>query len=196
MACRTDKFLYLLGKITDKGEQEQAVRNGVGALLRANKSEYLDPLLFALQNEPSLDPNLTNAAIKQVFWEASYYTDDRMPYAKRFFDHPAVSAEDYSLALECSYDSEEPKNELFHWLLLRTDGQDLEKIRSDVFFSRRPRGYQDIVNYALYAVIPGARIGCRHRVRVVILADAISEYVPTVLLGLIAGYFDWQLLLF
>ena len=64
LACKTDKFLYLLGRITDKGEQEEAVRIGVDALFDANKSEYLDPLLFALQNEPSLGPNLTKAAIQ------------------------------------------------------------------------------------------------------------------------------------
>jgi len=196
LACKTDKFLYLLGKITDKGRQEQAVRLGVEALFHANKPEYLDPLLFALQNEPSLDPNLTNAAIQQAFWSASDCTDDRTLYVKCFFDHPAVSAEDYSLALRYSYRSEDPKHELFHWLLTSADGQDLEKVRSDVSFSRRPPEFRAVVNYALYAVIPGARIGCRHRVRFVILADAINEHVPTVILGLIAAYFDWQLDLF
>ena len=99
LACQTSKFIYLLGRITDKDDQEFAVRRGVGALFLASKTEYIDPLLFALENEPSLGPSMKDVAIQQAFKEATYYDDDRILYAKRFFGHPAVSAKDYSNAL-------------------------------------------------------------------------------------------------
>lgn len=44
LVCKTDKFIHLLGRITCKEDQEQAVRNRVVVLVRANKTEHLDSL--------------------------------------------------------------------------------------------------------------------------------------------------------
>ena len=97
------RFTYLLNKIDDKKDQEWAVRNGVSALFDANRTECLDPLLIALNEGTFLSKDLENVAIRGAFETASNYQDDRALFAKRFFDHPAISAEDYSDALYRSY---------------------------------------------------------------------------------------------
>ena len=136
LACKTDKFLYLLGRITDKEDQEEAVRNGVVALFDANKPEYLDPLLFALQNEPSLGPRLDECCNPVKLSGrplSSPMTEPPMPNASLTTQR---SLQRTTLLLYVIHtDSEDPKNELFHWLLTRADGQDLEKARSDKEFS-------------------------------------------------------------
>jgi len=123
LACDTGKFIYLLGRITDKDDQEFAVTRGVEALFNAKKPECFDPLLFALENESSLGPRMANAAIQQAFREASRF--DNRALAKRFFDHPAITAEIYSYALYFSLCSCNLISELFYWLLARADNQDL-----------------------------------------------------------------------
>ena len=105
LACMPQRFTYLLNKIDDKEEQEVAVRNGVNALFDENKTECLDPLLSALKEGTFLSKDLENIAIRQAFWVASRYQDDRTLFAKRFFDHPAISAKDYSNALYNSYNN-------------------------------------------------------------------------------------------
>ena len=70
--------------------------------------------------------------------EASRYGDDRTLFVKRFFDHPAISAEDYSNALYYSYWSGGNTKEFFYWLLARADRQDLEDSsrKTKIFLSR------------------------------------------------------------
>ena len=97
LACMPQRFTYLLKKIDDKEEQEEAVENGVDALVDENKTECLDPLLTALNEGTFLNQDLENVAIRKAFWTASLYQDDRTLLAKRFFDHPAISAKDYSV---------------------------------------------------------------------------------------------------
>ena len=191
LACKTDKFIHLLGKITDKGDQEQAVRNGVDELFDANKPEYLDPLLFALQSEPSLDPNLTKVAINELSGPPLIYTDNRTLYAKRFFDHPAVSAEDYSVVLYDSYRSNDPKHVLFHWLLTRADSRDLEEIRGNEWFSNKPFEYQKVMTKASPVDISKTRHEMGRQERAAIIQSAIGDLVAVVLVKLIAEYEGW-----
>jgi len=189
LVCKTDKFIYLIGRITGKGDQEWAVRLGVGALFDADKSEYLDPLLFAPQNEPSLDPNLTNTVIQQAFRKSPLYIDDRMLYAKRFFDHPAVSAEDYSDALGSSYRSNDPKNEFFQWLLIRADVQDLEKARSSNWFSNMSSEFQDAVTKVSPVNISKTRQEMGRLERIATIKKATDGLVAGVLIKLIIEYY-------
>ena len=48
LACIPQRFIYLLGRITDKEDQEWAVEKGVGALFNRGKTECLIPLVSAL----------------------------------------------------------------------------------------------------------------------------------------------------
>ena len=98
LACMPQRFIYLLGKIGNKDEQEEAVRRGVSALVEEDTSECLDPLLSALGED------LANVAIREAFWSACDYQDGRTVFAKCFFDNSVVTAEDYSIALYRSYD--------------------------------------------------------------------------------------------
>lgn len=134
LTCMPDKFLHFLGTITDKETQENTLKNGLGALILANKTECIDTLIFALENETSLSVDLMNVAIHHAVLNASHSKDGRMLRPKRFFDHPAVSVDDYSDALYHFYKSEDPKNELFYWLLARADRQDLERVKKENWF--------------------------------------------------------------
>ena len=131
LACMPQRFTYLLKKIDNKEDQELAVRSGVDALFDKNKTECLDPLLSALNEGTFLSKDLENIAIRQAFRSASSYTDDRALLAKRFFDHPAISAKDYSDALYDSYRNGGKTKELFYWLLARADRQDLEAVKKE-----------------------------------------------------------------
>ena len=95
-------------------------------LFDRNKTEYFDPLLSAIKKGTFLSQDLENVAILHAFLTSSKYTDDRSLFTKRFFNHPAVSSEYYSVALYRSYNNGDQNKELFHWLLERADCQDLE----------------------------------------------------------------------
>ena len=196
VACKADRFIYLLRRITIKRDQECAVRNGVVSLFIGNKTEYFDPLLFALQDETSLDPDLTNVAIHEAFRSSSFYPDDRALLVTRFFDHSSITAKDYSLVLYRSYNRYKPKHELFYWLLARADLQDLEEVERDDEFSSRPSEFQAAINHAWSIVSLDARIGKRYRERVAALKEALDGHVIKVLLNLITDYVGWKLNLF
>ena len=106
LACMPQGFTYLLGKITDKGDQRKAVENGVEALIKEGKAKCLDPLLSALKKGKFMNKDLENIAIRKTFKTASYFEDDGAPSAKRFFDYPVISASDCSNALYASYEME------------------------------------------------------------------------------------------
>jgi len=192
VTCKSDKFIYILGIITGKRCQGFAVGSGVAALFIANKSEYLDPMLSALQNKSSLDPSLTKVAIQRAFRQASGYTDDRMLYIKRFFDHPAVLVEDYSDALYSSYSSTGLKRVLFHWLLARADNQDLEKARRNNRFSYMSSEYQEAVTKASLVDITMTRHEMGRLERITIIRSALDGLVADVLIKMIIDYyFEW-----
>ena len=71
------------------------------------RTECLDPLLTALNEGTFLSEDLENIAIRDAFCEATHYDDGREFFAKRYFDHPAISAKNYSDALYDSYNMEE-----------------------------------------------------------------------------------------
>ena len=80
------------------------------------------------------------------------YQDDRTFLAKRFFDHPAISAKDYSDALYNSYHNGDQAKELFYWLLERADRQDLEAVKNDKDFLNDKSEFREAVNQALQTV--------------------------------------------
>ena len=179
-------------KIDSIEEQEEAVRNGVDALVNENKTECLDPLLSALSEGTFLSKDLENIAIRKAFHEASSYQDDRTLLAKRFFDHPAISANDYSNALHSSYSYGGQAKELFHWLLARADRQDLEAVKKSDKFSRWGTEFQQAVNQALEAVGPDAR----HRITQLGITTTVTALekadIPEVLIELTLEYSEWQ----
>ena len=66
------RFTYLLKKIDNKEDQEEAVNNGVNALFDENKTECLDPLLSALNEGTFLNEDLENIAIRRLSGVASH----------------------------------------------------------------------------------------------------------------------------
>lgn len=191
LVCMPDKFLHFLGTITDKEAQEKAPKNGLGALILANNTECLDTLIFALENETSLSVDLMNVAIHHAVLNASHSRDGSMLCPKLFFDHPAVSVDDYSNALYHFYQSKDPKNELFYWLLARADRQDLERVKKECWFLSRPSEFQDAVNHAFNTVGTEVRIGKKRRERVTAMREALGEYVSKVLIDLTSEFIEW-----
>ena len=184
LARQTSKFIYLLGRIADKDDQEFAVTRGVEALFNANKPEYLDPLLFALENESSLSPSTTDAAIQQAFREASRF--DNRTLVKRFFDHPAITAKRYSYALYSSYCSCNHISELFYWLLARVDSQDLIAAKKSEWLSEQ---FQYFVNKASPVDISKTRQQMGRQERTAIIESALDGLVVKVLIKLIIDYY-------
>ena len=135
------RFIYLLGRIGDKDEQELVTRCGVSALIDKDRTECLDPFLSALNEETFLSQELESIAIHEVFSRAPQCQDDRALLVKCFFDHPAISTEDYSIALYHSYEYGGQAKELFLWLLKRADHQDLEVVKKDKEFLTRGLGF-------------------------------------------------------
>lgn len=191
LVCKSQRFTYLLGKITDKEEQERAVRQGVEVLFKAKKTECLDPLLDALSEESFMDTNLKNIAIRQAFMSASIQPDNIALIVKRFFGHPAVTAEDYFYDLCWIYYFGGQAKELFYWLLARADHQDLVVTRENDQFSIKDPEFQEAVNYALQTVGDEVRSGITHRRRVATMQEALESDIPIVILGLIGGYIEW-----
>ena len=126
LACRPDKFINLLSRIADKDCQRDVVEGAVITLFRANKTKCFDALFSALENARFLDQTVKDVAIRQAFFDASKFPNDtRALYAKRFHNHPVISARYYSMALCRSYKFGNPNRGLFYWLLARADREDL-----------------------------------------------------------------------
>ena len=134
LTCVPDRYVYLLKKITDKAKREEAVKGGVLALFQGSKTECLDPLISALESTPTWGTAVKNIAIRTAFNLAPDHGINQGVWAKRFFDHPAVSAVDYSHALYNAYKDWTPHNELFYWLVVRADRQDLEEVMRTSLF--------------------------------------------------------------
>ena len=131
VVCVPQRFTYILKKMKSESEQKLAVTVGVRAVLNANRGKCLDLLFSALDEGIFKDTGLVNVAVHEAFVHASAFTDDRADFAKDFFDHPAVTAEDYSNALISLYNKGGLTNELFSWLLERADRRDLEAVSSE-----------------------------------------------------------------
>ena len=157
VACMPERYVYLLKKFKAPALfaslfQEIAVAQSVNALFMENKTNCFYPLLSALKKETFVSKNLEDKAISAAFTEASRYHDDRADFAKDFFDHPAVTAEDYSDALCRSYSNGDQTRELFRWLLARANLQDLEEVKLRQEFSEWASEFQKIVNDRLQIV--------------------------------------------
>ena len=116
------------------------------------------------------------------------YKDDRALLAKRFFDHPAISAKDYSDALYNSYEYGGQTKELFYWLLARADRQDLEAVKKDDEFSKHEPEFQQAVNDRWKAVGSETRKEIGREERIALMKEALDNVIPKDLLNLIAEY--------
>lgn len=192
LVCMPQRFTYFLGKIDDKQGQKEAIKIGVYVLFNNNKTECFDPLLSALKEGTFMNTDLENIAILKAVREASAHQDDRILPAKRFFDHPVISSEDYSNALYVSYNWGGQAKELFYWLLPRADRQDLEAVKRVRSFSNWPLEFQQAVNQVFQTVGIDARPGITHRRKVAIMEEALDDYIPKDLRNIINGYhLEW-----
>ena len=127
----------------------------------------------------------------ELSWRASSspMTESSMPSAslttQRSLQRTTLSA------LTISYHSKDPKHELFHWLLIRADGQDLEKVRGNEWFFSQPSEYQDAVTKAYPIDTSKTRHVMGRLERAAIIQSAIGELVAVVLVKLIAEYEGW-----
>ena len=192
LPCLCRRFVYLLKRITDERKEEDAVRYGVYALVKWSRIECLDPLLSTIKKGAFLSQNLENVAIHEVFLRAFDCNDTRSLLVKHFFDHPAVSDEDYSNALYISYDCVIQTKELFHWLLGNADHQDLQAVKNDYRFSDMDPNFRDAVNAALQTVSSDPRRGITREEGSPVLKDTLTDCLPDVLIQEIADYsFKW-----
>jgi len=167
VACMSDMFINLLRRINDKDEQKGAVEEGVHALFHAKKTEYLDPLLTALKNNPFLDPEVKDRAVKGAFIYASWYPKDKraLSYAGAYYDHPAVLARDYSTALYNSYLNGGSERKVFNLLLEEADHGDLEAVQRHPDWNRMPDEFKEAIKGAPGTDKPaGTRI--KHNIQV------------------------------
>ena len=189
VACMPQKFTYLLKKIDDKNAQELAVRYGVLALLDKSKDKCLEPLLSELSEGVFLSNNLENVASSTIFSRASNYQYNRILLAKRFVDHPAISANNYSFALHNFYDNGGKAKQFFYWFLSRADRDDLYAVKKSYDLSGQNIGFQKIVNRILQAVNPEAMPGIPYPRGVVLIKETLEKNVPMALIAIISEYY-------
>ena len=155
LACRPDKFISLLKRMTNRNYQRDAFANAVFALFKANKTKCVDALLSALENATFLDQAVKDVAIIDVFYQTSKFSNDpRASYAKRYHNHPTISAYYYSNAIYRSYRYGSPNYELFNWLLEKADHEDLKAVKSDNEFSTNSEKFQNAIEKALKTTVP------------------------------------------
>jgi hypothetical protein len=156
------------------------------------KIECLDPLLNALNDGTFLNADLEGVAISKAFRKASVYQDDRTLLVKPYFDHPEISAKNYSDALYYSNRKGDKAKELFYWLLARADRLDLEAVKDDEGFSRNKPEFQSAVTQALEAVGPNARPRITQRGITTTVTALEKAGIPEVLILLTLEYSEWQ----
>ena len=178
------RFIYLLGRIDDKEDQEVAVRNGVTALFDKHKTECLEHLVSAL-SEWTLSGDLEDVAIRGLS-VSLFYPDEGNSFVERFFDHPAISAKDYSDALHDSYKMEAKLMSSLNGCWKEQIVKTWRQSRRDKRFSERWQEFQNAVNKAVGIE---SRHGPRHQKRVAAVKEALD--LPTVLLDMIGGYIEW-----
>lgn len=188
VACVPQSFKYLLGKI-DNRYQKLVVERGVRALVDKNKTKCLDPLVSALNEETFLSKDLGNIAIRKAFRMTPWYRGVKTLFARRFFDHNAITAEDYSDVLYRSYERGGKTKDLFKWLLARADRQDLEAVKKAEDFSAQEFEFQKAVNQALQAVGSKTKEEITRPERIAFMEETLTYTIPKVLLDIIGGYF-------
>ena len=153
LACRPPRFSYLLNKVSLQG---LAVRNAVFGLFLEKKSECFDALLSELKknNDIFVYKYLEKIAIRTAFKEASYRWDDKIEFIKRYFNHPAISIEDYSDALYDSYGRHGGGDSIFDQLLAGANSQVLKMVQNDGRFSKH-EGFKKAINGRLKEIDSG-----------------------------------------
>ena len=190
LLCTPQGFTHLLWKMNDREGQEWAVKKGVQTLFKENKTECLDPLLDALRERTLLNANLEDVAIREAFKLASHHKDGRMLFVKRYYDHPAIPAKDYSTVLYRFYRKGGKNKILFRWLLDGADCQDLEVIKGSDEFSGEEADFQQAVNQALKAVRIESRHESGRKRRMATTRVALEEHLPKVIEEVVFGYIE------
>ena len=175
-------------KLMIKRGQRKAVKGAVSALTSKNRTKNVDILLSALEKETFLSKNVENVAIRRAFEWDSYCKDDSAFLVKRYFDHPAISAKDYSDALYNSYVLGGKTERTLSLVIGKSRSSRLgcSQKRSGKL-SGWPSEFQTAVEKALSKVSLNVRIGIRQRPAVI--KRELDEYhLPTVLVNIIIEY--------
>jgi hypothetical protein len=144
--------------------------------------------MHALSEGTLLNVDLENIAIRRAFSLAAEYPDGRTLIAKRLFDHPTISANNYSYALCYPHNNGDDTEELFSLLLKGADRQDLETVKSNEIVSSRQLEFQQAVDQALKDVSSEGRHEAGRKKRIAILDEALGYGVPKDVLGIILAY--------
>ena len=165
------------------------LRSGVKALLDKNMTKHLDLLLFALRDGIFLDEDLEKIAIRTIFEEDSRRHRIEAPLVKRFFDHPAISAKSYYVALHNAYYNGGKNGKLFCWLLKEATHLDFSAALQNKKFRTETPEFQRVVSDYWVVVGPGRsrRKEGRER-RIAILDEALGYSIPTEVLKIMLEY--------
>ena len=186
-----DNFVCLLGCIVDEYAQGIAVERSVGAWIMQGKTAHIDALIVAIGNA-NLHSNLVSIMVRRTFEKASACRNDTRIYVKRFFDHPAITAEEYSSALYSVFDYQSLGGELFHWLLEKADRRDLEAVKINWKFTGMEFTFQDAVKQAETKVGAESRHKRGREIRVAPIRAALTDHIAGVLLDVIYEYhLEW-----
>ena len=124
-------FLVLLDKILEPKDQKEAIERGVERLFYNGRTRYIEGLLDALEGKVIGGELARDIAIRQIFKVALYR--ERNFWAKRFYNHPAVTSKSYAVAVGAGL-CEKDKSKC-GWVWKAADLDDLKKARKT--FSQR-----------------------------------------------------------
>lgn len=151
--CTPEKFIDILSKITTPKDQKSAVGVGIWNLFYTKLTDCINPLLAALEKEKLLNEHLMDITIQEIFKQALPRFYDGT-WAKRYYDHPAITPEVYAYALICSgrHELQAPG---FQWLLTTADHEDLLAVQKSDDYRRAYFRFRHLIEKAVSKVKPG-----------------------------------------
>ena len=136
VACMSENYAYVLGKLTSIKAQEKAVKGAVKGMCNG-MMEALEPFFWIFYDHAFLNPNLKEVAMLQTFESSIQNTVRDKAWIMPLFDQHVISAKVYSNALYSFHDYKLEDNALFDWLLERADSIDLDFVMKYHDFQRQ-----------------------------------------------------------
>ena len=175
-------FNVLLNKLPRSFDQEYTIERGIARLFNYEHTDYIEPLLAAIEGTTSKGKSLKDIAIQRIFHEAVWKEDDI--WVKRFYNHPAITPKIYFDDLY-KFSGDEQKS-LFGWLLDAADHDDLQVARKELDGYWKPNvKLSELIDQALLTAKPG---GTRHSTWQEV--ETSKDVVGGVIHSLPTGYSD------
>ena len=186
----TGALILLLGKIESLSTQESVVRERVKQLFDSKRTDYIDSLLVALEDERSLSATLSDVAIQETFVQGARHYD--LDWTRRHYDHLTITPQVYAKGLIGS-GRYNPKGPTFIQLLEEADLDDLRAVRDTDWYVLQDATFRCAIIDAEETAKPGgSRHDSRNGQRAEIVKDTFKELgpsgVPKVIADLISSY--------